>query len=176
MPPRTEPELDLQRGGSAVYTLHAHLVFVTKFRRPVFTDSMLTFCEHLMREICAGGGAELREFNGQTDHVHLLVHYPPSLPISLLVNRLKGVSSRRLRQQYPAHVRKYLWGKHFWSVPLRRLLRWRTTRRRQAIHRTAEPTRLNATRYAGRTNGIGFLPAVKRPGFRRRWFGERIAG
>ena len=115
MPPRTEPELDVRRGRSAVYTLHAHLVFVTKFRRPVFTDSMLTFCEHLMREICAGVGAELREFNGQTDHVHLLVHYPPSLALSVLVNRLKGVSSRRLRQQYPAHIRKYLWGKHFWS-------------------------------------------------------------
>jgi hypothetical protein len=40
---------------------------------------------------------------------------PPSLPISLLVNRLKGVSSRRLRQQYRTDVRKYLWGKHFWS-------------------------------------------------------------
>jgi putative transposase len=37
------------------------------------------------------------------------------LPISLLVNRLKGVSSRRLRQQYRTDVRKYLWGKHFWS-------------------------------------------------------------
>ena len=68
-----------------------------------------------MRDICAGVGAELREFNGETDHVHLLVHYPPSLALSVLVNRLKGVSSRRLLQQYPAHVRKYLWGKHFWS-------------------------------------------------------------
>lgn len=68
-----------------------------------------------MREICAGMGAELREFNGETDHVHLLVCYPPSVALSLLVNRLKGVSSRRLRQQYPQHTRKYLWGKHFWS-------------------------------------------------------------
>ena len=50
-------------------------------------------------------GAELREFNGETDHVHLLVHYPPNLALSVLVNRLKGVSSRRLRQQFPAHIR-----------------------------------------------------------------------
>ena len=56
-----------------------------------------------------------REFNGETDHVHLLVYHPPSLALPVLVNRLKDVSSRRLRQQYPAHVRKYLWGKHFWS-------------------------------------------------------------
>jgi putative transposase len=95
--------------------LHAHLVFVTKYRRPVFTDTMLTSCEQLMRSLCADMGTDPREFNGETDHVHLLVHYPPSLPISLLVNRLKGVSSRRLRQQYPADVQKYLWGTHFWS-------------------------------------------------------------
>ena len=65
--------------------------------------------------MCTGITAELREFNGDTDHVHLLVHYLPSLALSVLVNRLKGVSSRRPRQQYPTEVRKYLWGKHFWS-------------------------------------------------------------
>jgi putative transposase len=112
---RTDPDLHTRRGRSAVYTLHTHLVFVTKYRRPAFTDEMLASCEHLMRHVCAGVGAELREFNGETDHVHLLVHYPPSVALSVLVNRLKGVSSRRLRQQYPRHVRKYLWGKHFWS-------------------------------------------------------------
>lgn len=60
-------------------------------------------------------GAQLREFNGETDHVHLLVHHPPSLARCVLGNRLNGVSSRRLGQQYPSHVRKYLWGKAFWS-------------------------------------------------------------
>lgn len=99
----------------AVYTLHAHPVFVTTYRRPVFTDPMLTCCERLMRQLCADIDADLAEFNGETDHVHLLVHYPPSLALSVLVNRLTGVSSRRLRQQYPEDTRKYLWGKHFWS-------------------------------------------------------------
>ena len=113
--PSTKPELDVCRGRSAVYTLHAHLVFVSKYRRPVFSDPMLSFCEHLMCAVCAGVGAELREFNGVTDHVQLLVYYPPSLALSVLVYRLKGVSSRRLRERYSRHVRKYLWGKHFWS-------------------------------------------------------------
>jgi len=90
-PARTE--LDVQRGRSTVYTLHAHLVFVTKYRRPVFTGDMLTSCEHLMADICVGLGGELREFNGETDHVHLLVHYPPSLAVSMLVNGSKA--SRR---------------------------------------------------------------------------------
>jgi putative transposase len=90
-------------------------VFVTKYRRPVFTDPLLTDCQHLMTDICTDLGAQLREFNGETDHVQLLVRDPPNLAISTLVNRLKGTSARRLRQQHPAHVRKYLWGNHFWS-------------------------------------------------------------
>ena len=52
-----------------------------------------------MRDVCADFGAELPEFNGERDHVHLLVHYPPSVAISRLVNSLKGVSARRLRQE-----------------------------------------------------------------------------
>lgn len=75
----------------------------------------MAFCEHLMRGVCADLNTELREFNGEPDHVHMLVHYRPSLALSVLVNHLNGVSSRRLRQQYPTQVRKYLWGKHFWS-------------------------------------------------------------
>jgi len=43
------------------------------------------------------------------------VHYQPSLALSTLVNGLKGVSSRRLRQEFPAHIRRYLWGQQFWS-------------------------------------------------------------
>ncbi|GAA5703667.1 hypothetical protein Save01_04490 [Streptomyces avermitilis] len=57
----------------------------------------------------------LREFNGERDHVHLLVHYPPKVAISRLVGSLKGVSARRLRQEFPNHIRKYPWGEHFWS-------------------------------------------------------------
>jgi putative transposase len=51
-------------------------VFVSNHRRAVFTDPMLTFCEHLRREVRAGSGAELRQFNGKTDHVHLLMRDP----------------------------------------------------------------------------------------------------
>lgn len=68
-----------------------------------------------MRDVCTDFGAELTEFNGETDHVHLLVHYPPKVALSRLVGSLKGVSARRLRQEFPEHIRHYLWGDHFWS-------------------------------------------------------------
>jgi putative transposase len=91
------------------------LVFTPKYRRGVFTDTILIRCEEVMRKVCEDFGAELREFNGGTDHVHLLVNYPPSVSLSRLVGSLKGVSARRLRQECPTHVRKYLSGEHFWS-------------------------------------------------------------
>lgn len=54
---------------------------------------MLRRCEEIMIEVCDSFEAELREFNGEDDHVHLLVHYPPKMAVSKLVNSLKGVSS-----------------------------------------------------------------------------------
>jgi len=80
--------------------LHAHLVFVTKCRRKVFTDAMLTFCEHTMRTVCAYPGVDLVEFNGEADHVHLLVAYPPTLAIAPLVQRLKGRTAYAVRREY----------------------------------------------------------------------------
>lgn len=76
---------------------------------------MLTRAEEIMWEVCADFEAELKQFNGEQDHVHLLVHYPQKVQLSKLVNSLKDVSSRRLRQEYNAHVRRHLWGGHFWS-------------------------------------------------------------
>lgn len=115
MSPRWEPNPDIRRGRSVVSTLHAHLVFVPKCRRGVFTDETLTRCEEIMREVCAKAHAELREFDGEADHVHLLVHYPPQVRLSALVGSLKGVSAHYLRKEYADHIRKYLWGDHFWS-------------------------------------------------------------
>lgn len=91
------------------------MVFTPKYRRGPFTDEILRRCEEVMRDVCTDFGTELREFNGERDHVHLLVHYPPKVAISRLVGSLKGVSARRLRQEFPDHIRTHLWGEHFWS-------------------------------------------------------------
>ncbi len=115
MSPRWEPDPDVRRGRSVVYHLRVHLIFVTKYRRDVLNDAMLTACERVMRDLCAEMGCELREFNGDNDHVHLLVHYPPKLPVSTLVNRLKGVSAHYLRKEFTGHVNRHLMHGHLWS-------------------------------------------------------------
>lgn len=106
--------MEIRSGRSVVYNLHVHLVFVTKYRKGVFTDRMLKALEEIFAHVCEDFEAELVEFNGEDDHVHLLVHYPPKVCLSKLVNSLKGVSSRRLKRQFPEIERK-LWKGHLWS-------------------------------------------------------------
>jgi putative transposase len=115
MSPRWTPDPDVRRGRSVVYNLHVHLVFVTKYRRDVLNDAMLIHCEQVMRDVSADLGAELREFNGEDDHVHLLVHYPPKLPISTLVNRLKGVSAHYLRKEFTGRINRHIMHGNLWS-------------------------------------------------------------
>jgi putative transposase len=106
---------DYRRGRHVVSALHVHLVFVTKYRRGVFDDDMLKLCERVMRKVCADFEADLREFNGEADHVHLLVNYPPKVSVSALVNSLKGVSARMLRSEYTGKVNRARMNGHFWS-------------------------------------------------------------
>jgi putative transposase len=115
MSPRWAPDPDVRRGRSVVYSLCVHLIFVTKYRRDVLNGEMLIACERVMRDLCAEMGCELREFNGENDHVHLLVHYPPKLPVSTLVNRLKGVSAHYLRKEFTGHASRHFMHGHLWS-------------------------------------------------------------
>ncbi|MFF2144060.1 IS200/IS605 family transposase [Kitasatospora sp. NPDC058190] len=106
---------EYRRGRSVVSAMHVHLVFVTKYRRGVLDDEMLTVCEATMRKVCQDFDAELKEFNGERDHVHLLIDYPPKVSVSGLVNSLKGVSARILRRDFTGRVNRAIMHGHFWS-------------------------------------------------------------
>ena len=95
--------------------MHVHLVFTTKFRHKVFTARHLTRMEAIMSDVCSDFECELVEFNGGTEHVHLLVNFPPKVSISKLVNSLKGVSSRRLRREFPELRRHYWKSNQLWN-------------------------------------------------------------
>ena len=95
--------------------MHAHLVFVTKYRRGVFTKAVLDDLREIFAGVCADFEAELVEFDGEDDHVHLMVIYPPKVAVSSLVNSLKGVSSRLIRKKDYPSLRNKLWGGSLWS-------------------------------------------------------------
>jgi putative transposase len=89
-----------------VFIPRAHLVFVTRYR--VFAARHLDCIQQIMRDVRADFGTELAEFNGEPEHVPLLVNVPPTVAISRLVISLKGMSSRRLRQEF-RDLRQYYW-------------------------------------------------------------------
>jgi putative transposase len=71
--------------------------------------------------VCAEVALELVEFNGQADHVHLLMAYPPTLAISTLVQRLKGRTADAVRREYTgacvrARMRGHLWSPSYFAV------------------------------------------------------------
>ena len=104
----------IRTGRHCVFNLHAHLVFVTKYRRKVFTHTMMTFMSQGCSDVCDSFEATLVECDGESDHVHLLIHYPPKVALSKVVNSLKGVSSRLLRTQFHS-IEKHYWKSMLWS-------------------------------------------------------------
>jgi putative transposase len=106
---------DMHRGRHVVYSLNAHLVFVPKYRRGVLTAKVFNLLLEAWLGVCRDFECELRETGYETDHVHLLVSYPPKVALSVLVNSLKGVSARRLRAAHLPEVERRLCGPHFWS-------------------------------------------------------------
>ena len=105
---------DIRTGRHCVFKLHVHLVFVTKYRKKVFTDKILQDLEIIFKDVCQNFETELVEMNGETEHIHLLLNYPPKVSISKLVNSLKGVSSRLIRKQHP-ELKKSYWKGGLWS-------------------------------------------------------------
>jgi putative transposase len=106
---------DIRHGRHCVFNMHVHLVFVTKYRRGVFTKAVLDDLQEIFTSVCTDFEAELVEFDGEDDHVHLLVEYPPKVAVSKLVNSLKGVSSLLIRKKNYPSIKKKLWGNALWS-------------------------------------------------------------
>ena len=90
--------------------MHVHLVFVTKYGGEVLTEEVLGDLQGIFSGVCNDFEAELVEFDGDEDRVHLLANYHPKVAVSVLVNSLKRVSSRLIRQKKYPSVRRKLWG------------------------------------------------------------------
>jgi putative transposase len=99
-----------------VFNLTYHLVLVTKFRRKCITAPMLARLNTISTEIAEKWHCELLEFNGEADHLHLLLSLNPKVTPSIFVNNLKTVTSRLIRKEFATHLKKIYWKKPvFWS-------------------------------------------------------------
>ncbi|MBE9168192.1 IS200/IS605 family transposase [Pleurocapsales cyanobacterium LEGE 06147] len=107
-----------RRGRHSITLLYAHLVFVTKDRRKILTDAHIEAMSEICQEVARRMSFRLLELNGEADHAHLLIEYPPKLSISQIVNSLKGVSSRMLRKEFPELTlhEKHLWSPSYFAI------------------------------------------------------------
>lgn len=103
----------------SVSKLVVHLIFTTKYRRELLDGTMIMQIRDAFLSAAEKLEIEILEMDGEGDHVHLLVAYPPKLAISVLVNNLKSISSRRVRI-LNTHLRKQsnhgiLWSRSYFA-------------------------------------------------------------
>lgn len=106
---------DFVSKGRSVSDLKAHLVLTTKYRLHVFTGEMLKRLHFILEELLTKWECKLVEFNGEENHVHILFQYHPNILLSKLVNNVKTVTSRKLRQEFSEQINKFYWKDVFWN-------------------------------------------------------------
>jgi len=107
--------MDYNRRSHSVYLLTYHIVFVTKYRRPVITEEIGDFMKEHAAYLCGRFDGDLISAETDRDHIHLLVSLPPDAAPSRLVAVLKTQLSKEVRTEYSEEIRKQLWGNAFWS-------------------------------------------------------------
>jgi putative transposase len=103
------------KGFCSVYSLTAHVVFVTKYRKKLINQALLTRLNEIFTATCHKWECELLEFNGEVDHVHLLIRYHPQVELSKFIANLKTVSSRLIRKDFTVYLASYYRKPVFWT-------------------------------------------------------------
>ena len=97
------------------FLLTAHLVLVTKYRKPVLQGKVKDHVYALIRETMESENIIIREMNGEVDHIHILFDYAPDIRLSELINKIKSRTARLVRRDYPVEVGEYYWKPLFWT-------------------------------------------------------------
>ena len=103
-----------RKGAHTLYDLKYHIVWVTKYRKPILSTKRALRTRELIREITKGKNVQILKGHVSKDHIHLFVSVPPSLSIANLVQLLKGKTSRKLLQEDKT-LAKTNWGQHLWA-------------------------------------------------------------
>ena len=96
------------------YDIKFHVVWITKYRKPILRGDVAIRLRDLIREICKAMDVEIIKGHVSKDHVHILISSPPHLSVSKLVQGLKGKTSRKLLGEYRT-LSKQFWGRHLWA-------------------------------------------------------------
>ena len=106
--------MEYRKSSHGLYNLQVHIVWITKYRYRVLIEPIALRLRDIIRQICTKNDTIIISGNIAPNHVHMLLSYPPNLPLSKLVQLMKGTSSRKLQQEFPALGKRY-WGQHLWA-------------------------------------------------------------
>ena len=105
---------DYRHGSHTTFSIHLHIVWITKYRHQVLRGDVAERVRAIVREECQKARVDILKGHISADHVHVMVAIPPHVTISRLIQRMKGKSSYRLLAEFP-HLRKRFWGRHVWA-------------------------------------------------------------
>ena len=103
-----------RKSSHTVFDCKYHLVWTTKYHKPVLTGRVGTRTRDLIREICATHQIQIIRGHISKDHIHLFISMPPQISVSKIAQYLKGKTARKLMQEFP-NLNKQFWGQRFWS-------------------------------------------------------------
>lgn len=102
----------LRKASHSVFSIHLHIIFVTKYRRKVLTTAMIEDAKIVFARVLSANNSWLSNCEGEPDHLHLLIDLHPDNNISHLISSLKSASSRIIRKKYSAEIARYYWGEN----------------------------------------------------------------
>jgi putative transposase len=105
---------ELTYGRGYAYSLQYHIVFCTKYRKQVLTDSVKDDLGQLLYGLADEYNFIIDDLSVQPDHVHMLLDCKPQFYISDMVKIIKGNTARRLFIDHP-ELKTQLYGGHLWN-------------------------------------------------------------
>ena len=103
-----------RKSSHTVYDLKYHVVWITKYRKPILRGEIAERVRELIQEVCKSKDIEIVKGHISKDHVHIFVSVPPHISVSQMVQFLKGETSRSLLAEYKSLSRTF-WGRHMWA-------------------------------------------------------------
>ncbi|WP_281693216.1 IS200/IS605 family transposase [Agathobaculum desmolans] len=99
-----------------VYNFHFHLIWVTKYRKPVFTTPELTTeMKDILFKLAQDKETAIEAMEVMPDHVHMMISFKPKYTPSDIVKYLKGQSARKFFKSHPDIRSDSFWGGSLWS-------------------------------------------------------------
>jgi len=109
--------MKLHKQAHTVYKTQYHIVWVTRYRRKILVKGIEAYFKEALKEVREFfPDWFIEEIGTDEDHVHLCMVIPPKYAVSKVVEVMKSISSKRMKEKFPHFLKKVYWdGGGIWS-------------------------------------------------------------